>query len=272
MNISLRWRPLNHHLGDLVDACYVVPQNPIVKGLAGLCGLGQSGSPVTEQYYWNGNGASCSLGMCSTPGAVAAANSGGLQPGVQSNGIPSNIQSVQSMTVTAGPTGLTPYPQTVSPYSSIATSRQGPYDCVWYYTPGSNLLKPTYPPAVGSTIGITYTPAPPPAAMPVPSQIYIPSTAPAAQAMPSATTSQPPSVVQAAQASPSAVAAGQQWSTTPINPQQLMKPLPQIVTHNPLPDVNPQCTNTFAQWVSQNMFLAAAGLVVAFFAVKGGSK
>jgi hypothetical protein len=51
-----------------------------------------------------------------------------------------------------------------------------------------------------------------------------------------------------------------------------MKPLPQIVTHNPLPDVTPACTDTFAQWVSQNALLVGAGLVVAFFMVSGKGK
>ena len=276
MNIALRRRPLNHGVGDLVNACYAVPQNPIIKGLTGL-GNGSGnisgnggGVPLSEQYYWNGNGASCGAGMCSTPGAVAAANSGGLQPGIQSSGAASGIQSVQSMTMTIGPAGLAPVPQTVVTEAATNAQPQAVGDAVWYYTPGGTTLTPKYQPQQGSVISITFTPSLPSTSVPMPPQIYVPSTAPAAQPMPSATTSQPPSITQAA-ATPAAMAAGARWKTAQLSPQQLMKPLPQIVTHNPLPDVNLGCTDAFAQWVNNNALLVGLGLVAAFFMVSGGS-
>lgn len=238
MNMAIRRTTLKHGFGDLVNACYAVPQNPLIRGLAGLCGMGDTGNSYTESYMWP-------------------------QKGVRSNTIQlkNTIQSVQSVTVNG-------VPQTVVSYSNPPSTPAGPPDYLWYYDPGTTQIAPTYSPPLNAQVVVNYTGQLPSAVTPIPqpSQIYKPAI------QPSATTGQPPNIVAAANASPTAIAAGQQWGSVPLNPSKLMKPLPQIVTHNPLPDVTPMCTDTFAQWVSQNAILAGAALVVAFFAVSGKGK
>ena len=231
MNLAIRRTPLRHGFGDLVNACYKVPQNPLIKGLAGLCGLGDSGDSYSETYTW----------------PVKNVRENTIQ-------LKNTIQSVQSITVNGTP-------QTVLNFSSgPPVPPPGPPDYLWYYNPGTTQVAPTYEPPVGATVVVNYVGTPLPATIPIPqpSQVYKPAI------QPSATTSTPPSITSQA--------AAKQWSSTPINPSQLMKPLPQIVTHNPLPDVTPACTDTFAQWVSQNALLVGAGLVVAFFMVSGKGK
>jgi hypothetical protein len=250
MNLAIRQKPLRHSMGDLVQACFAVPQNPIVKGLSGLsgmAGIGLGDASYTESFTWG-------------VGQQGYAN-GTLK-------VANPISSVVSMTCNGRP-------QTVSTYSGCcAQAHSGPPDFLWYYQDGTAYLAPTYPPPDGTQITIVYTGSEPPATIPTAPPIYAPSTSAAISAMtsplqPSVTQSILPSVISTAQNVPSGFVA----RPAPMNPASLMKPLPQIVTHNPLPDVTPMCGDSFASWVDQNKLLVAAGLIAAYFMVskKGGA-